>query len=77
MEIRAKYIELRGSVFTKSNIINEFQTFADIIGEENYALDQGKWTGIPSKNYGIPFMKNWIDERFAYLDQKYNVVLED
>lgn len=76
-EIRAKYIELRSSVFTKSNIINEFQAFANIIGEENYALDQGKWTGIPSKNYGIPFMKNWIDERFAYLDQKYNVVLED
>lgn len=76
-EIKARYIEVRKSIFTKTNIINEFEAFAKEIGEDNYKKDQTKWTGIPSKNYGIPFIKNWINERFAYLDKKYGVTFDD
>ena len=76
-QIKSRYVELRRTVFTKTNIINEFQIFADIIGKTAYANDQSKWPGIPSKNFGIPFIKTWINTRFAYFDKKYGVTLDD
>lgn len=76
-QIKARYIELRQSIFTKTNIINEFEIFANIIGIENYKKDQAKWTGIPSKEYGIDFIKDWINKRFAFLDAKYEITLDD
>lgn len=76
-EIKSRYVELRRTTFSKTNIMNEFQTFANSIGDANYKKDQDKWPDIPSKTYGIPFIKNWINDRFKYIDQKYGVTLDD
>lgn len=76
-QIKSRYIELRRTVFTKTNIVNQFQIFENIVGKENYVKDQTKWTGIPSKNFGIPFIENWVNTRFTYFDKKYGVTLDD
>lgn len=74
-EITARYQELRNSVLSEENVINEFERWTDIcppyLVEEDYAVTTagGAFTGIPSAtSNNIQQIREWIIKRFALFD---------
>ena len=76
-EIATRYAELRASVLSDANIINEFERFTDVIGSDLYAEDfasttaNGAFTAIPSTDTNnIQKLRDIIVKRMAYCDVK-------
>lgn len=76
-EIKARYKELRNSVFTLENIKNLFNQQTTEIGTDNYEKDLKRWNydcyGHSSEHFYFSTKKifTWIEGRMAFLDNKF------
>lgn len=75
-EIQTRWTELRGSVMSSGNIINEFEQFMEICSPELVAEDyasttaDGKFTNIPSKTINnLQLLRANIVKRLAKADE--------
>lgn len=71
-QIAQRYKELRKSVLSDENIINEFNKFNESIPKGAWELEHEKWTNVPSREYGIEQIKQYVKERGEYVDKIYN-----
>lgn len=68
-EIKARYAELRKTVYSYSNMVTHFERFTDTIGKDLYAEDLEVYTGIPSgSTNNIKQIRDYIRDRLAYVD---------
>ena len=67
-ELQARYTELRETVLSNENIINEFEKFINSAPAEAWEREQTKWPNIPSKQYGIDQIKEHVLKRGNYID---------
>ena len=71
-----RYIELRKSVLSYSSIIEEFEKYIDIFGEDVYVQDTAIYPNIPSVTSNtLKSLRNFISRRLKYLDDWYEVVI--
>lgn len=70
-EIKQRYKELRNSVLSDENIIKEFEKFNKSIPKGAWELEQEKWTNVPSKEYGLEQIKQYVKKRGEYVDNIY------
>lgn len=82
-EIKARYAELKQSIFTYPYLVNKFEEFIQIcpqdIVKEDYASTtaNGAYTGIPSKTTNnIQQLRTNIDARLTYVDSYINSLVE-
>ena len=75
--IKERYAELRSTVLSDGNIINEFERFMDVIPLNLYAEDfaettaNGAFTEIPSKDTNnLQKLRDVIVKRMAYCDEQ-------
>ena len=70
-EIKARYTELRNTVYSYANMVTKFERFMDTIGKDLYAEDLEVYTGIPSgSTNNIKQIRNYIRDRLEYVDSK-------
>ena len=75
-EYKARYFELRQSILSYSSIINEFEKYIAIYGEDIYIQDTINFPEIPS----VPFntlnsLRTFVEERLDYLDDDFGQVV--
>lgn len=76
-ELRARYFELRKTVYSYSNMVTAFERFMDVIGLDLYAEDCEVYTGIPQKETAnIKQLRNYIRDRLAYCDAEFTAMRE-
>ena len=78
-EIKARYTELKQTIFNYPYLVNKFEEFVQIcpldIVKEDYATTtaNGAYTGIPSKTTNnIQQLRSYIDARLIYVDSYIN-----
>lgn len=69
-EITNRWFNLRNDIFSKENILMEFNDFKNSIPEETLRKEQVKWQNIPG--YGYDQIEEFIDERLSYIDEIMN-----
>lgn len=82
-EIKARYAELRQTIFTYPYLVNKFEEFTQICPQdivvEDYASTtaNGGYTGIPSKTTNnIQQLRSYINARLTYVDGYINALQE-
>ena len=71
-----RYIELRKSVLSCSSIIEEFEKYIGIFGEDIYIQDTAIYPDIPSVvDNTLTSLRRFVRKRLEYLDGKYGVVI--
>lgn len=82
-EIKARYAELRQTIFTYPYLVNKFEEFTQICPQdivvEDYASTtaNGGYTGIPSKTTNnIQQLRSYINARLTYVDGYINAMHE-
>ena len=71
-----RYTELRKSVLSYSSIIEEFENYIGIFGEDVYIQDTAIYPDIPSVvNNTLESLRSFVKDRLEYLDGKYGVVI--
>lgn len=71
-----RYTELRKSVLSYSSIIEEFEKYIGIFGEDVYIQDTAIYPDIPSvTDNTLKSLRNFVSDRLEYLDDKYGVVI--
>ena len=71
-----RYIELRKSVLSYSSIIEEFEKYIGVYGEDVYIQDTAIYTDIPSVTSNtLKSLRNFVRDRLEYLDSEYGVVI--
>ena len=71
-----RYTELRKSVLSYSSIIEEFEKYIGIFGEDVYIQDTAIYPDIPSVTSNtLNSLRNFISDRLKYLDNDYEVVI--
>ena len=76
-EIKARYKQLRSDILSYNNIVNTFEPFMDIIGNDLYAEDLTIYTGIPSgSTNNIQQIRNYYRDRLVYVDAQIDKLLE-
>jgi hypothetical protein len=72
-EIVERYIQLRSTVYSVSNMVTKFERFMDVIGSDLYVEDLEIYTEIPSGNTNnIKQIRNFIRDRLYYCDLMLN-----
>ena len=72
----ARYTELRKSVLSYSSIIEEFEKYIGIFGEDVYIQDTAIYPDIPSVvGNTLTSLRRFVRKRLEYLDNKYGVVI--
>ena len=72
----ARYTELRKSVLSYSSIIEEFEKYISIFGEDVYIQDTAIYPDIPSVvDNTLTSLQSFVKDRLGYLDGKYGVVI--
>ena len=66
-EISNRWFSLRKNIFTKENILDEFNIFISSIPEEVYKKENEKWTGRPGDE--ITQIEEFLDYRLPYIDK--------
>lgn len=75
-EYAVRYAELRKSVLSYSSIIEEFEKYIGIFGEDVYIQDAAIYPEIPSvTDNTLRSLRNFVRDRLEYLDNKYGVVI--
>ena len=75
-EYAVRYAELRKSVLSYSSIIEEFEKYIGIFGEDVYIQDTAIYPDIPSVTSNTLNSLRWfVKNRLEYLDNKYGVVI--
>ena len=67
-ELQERYFELRNSVLSNENIINQFTTFINSATSEQWAREKAKWPNIPGQEYGLSQISSHVLERGNYMD---------
>ena len=76
-EIKARYKQLRADILSYSNIVNIFEPFMDLIGNDLYAEDLTIYTGIPSgTGNNIKQIRNYYRDRLVYVDAQIDKLIE-
>lgn len=76
-ELKARYFELRKTVYSFSNICTVFERFTDTIGSELYAEDLTIYTGIPGgSTNNIKQIRTYARDRLAYCDEQFNAMVK-
>ena len=71
-----RYTELRKSVLSYSSIIEEFEKYIGIFGEDVYIQDTAIYPDIPSVvDNTLTSLRRFVRKRLEYLDGKYGVVI--
>lgn len=71
-----RYIELRKSVLSYSSIIEEFEKYIGIFGEDIYIQDTAIYPDIPSVTSNtLTSLRSFVKDRLEYLDYSYGVVI--
>ena len=71
-----RYTELRKSVLSYSSIIEEFEKYIGIFGEDVYIQDTAIYPNIPSVvDNTLRSLRSFVRKRLEYLDDKYGVVI--
>lgn len=71
-----RYVELRKSVLSYSSIIEEFEKYIGIFGEDVYIQDTAIYPDIPSVTYNtLKSLRIFVRDRLEYLDSEYGVVI--
>ena len=71
-----RYVELRKSVLSYSSIIEEFEKYIGIFGEDVYIQDTAIYPDIPSvTDNTLKSLQSFVRDRLEYLDSKYEVVI--
>ena len=71
-----RYVELRKSVLSCSSIIEEFEKYIGIFGEDVYIQDTAIYPDIPSvADNTLESLRDFVRDRLEYLDDKYGVVI--
>ena len=71
-----RYVELRKSVLSYSSIIEEFEKYIGIFGEDVYIQDTAIYPNIPSVvDNTLTSLRNFVRKRLEYLDDNYGVVI--
>ena len=71
-----RYTELRKSVLSYSSIIEEFEKYIGIYGEDVYIQDTAIYPDIPSATSNtLNSLRNFVRDRLEYLDDKYGVII--
>ena len=68
-EISNRYFELRKSILTKENILNEFNTFINSIPKSSIEKEINKW-GENIPGYSISQIEEFLDTRLPMLDKE-------
>lgn len=71
-----RYIELRKSVLSYSSIIEEFEKYIGLFGEDVYIQDTAIYPDIPSvTDNTLNSLRKFVNLRLNYLDSRYKVVI--
>ena len=71
-----RYTELRKSVLSYSSIIEEFEKYIGVYGEDIYIQDTAIYPDIPSVTSNtLKSLQNFVRDRLKYLDSVYEVVI--
>ena len=71
-----RYVELRKSVLSYSSIIEEFEKYIGVYGEDVYIQDTAIYPDIPSvTDNTLMSLRSFVRDRLEYLDDKYGVVI--
>lgn len=71
-----RYTELRKSVLSYSSIIEEFEKYIGIYGEDVYIQDTAIYPNIPSVvDNTLTSLRRFVRKRLEYLDDDYGVVI--
>lgn len=71
-----RYTELRKSVLSYSSIIEEFEKYIGIFGEDIYIQDTAIYPDIPSVGINtLNWLRQFVRLRLEFLDGKYGVVI--
>ena len=71
-----RYTELRKSVLSCSSIVEEFEKYIGIFGEDVYIQDTAIYPNIPSvTDNTLRSLRNFVGDRLECLDDKYGVVI--
>ena len=71
-----RYVELRKSVLSYSSIIEEFEKYIGIFGEDVYIQDTSIYPDIPSVvDNTLKSLRIFVRDRLEYLDSEYEVVI--
>ena len=75
-EYAERYVELRKSVLSYSSIIEEFEKYIGVYGEDVYIQDTAIYPDIPSvTDNTLKSLQIFVRDRLEYLDSKYGVVI--
>ena len=75
-EYAVRYAELRKSVLSYSSIIEEFEKYIGIFGEDVYIQDTAIYPDIPSATDNtLRSLRSFVRDRLEYLDSKYRAVI--
>ena len=75
-EYKARYFELRKSVLSYSSIINEFEKYITVYGEDIYIQDTINFPAIPSVPVNtLNSLRTFVKDRLNYLDDFYGQVI--
>lgn len=75
-EYKARYFELRKSVLSYSSIINEFEKYIAIYGEDIYIQDTINFPAIPSvSDNTLNSLRTFVKDRLNFLDDYYGQVI--
>lgn len=70
-EIKARYAELRKTVYSASNMFTVCERFTDVIGSDLYSEDLEVYPTIPQGDTNnIKQLRNYIRDRLAYCDNE-------
>lgn len=76
-EIKARYTELRNTVYSYANMMTQFERFVDTIGKDLYAEDLEVYSGIPCGDINnIKQIRNFIRDRLYYCDMQLGLTEE-
>ncbi len=71
-EFKQRYKELREDVLSNQKIIYEFNLFNSYITQDAWNREHEKWTDIPSIEYGLNQITNYVKDRGEYIDNFVN-----
>lgn len=75
-EYKARYFELRKSVLSYSSIVDEFEKYIAIYGEDIYIQDTINFPEIPSvSDNTLNSLRTFVKDRFNYLDNVFGQVI--
>lgn len=75
-EYKARYFELRKSVLSYSSIVNEFEKYIAIYGEDIYIQDTINFPEIPSVSFNtLNSLRTFVKDRLNFLDDYYGQVI--